>query len=784
MAQRINVRAVAEFYCEGGDLSRESDLYARMQEGSRAHRALQSLYPDDYRAEVPVSRTVECLGIEFALYGRVDGLWRRGDEPVIEEIKSTLREVTSLTGGEYPAHWAQAQLYAAILCHQEQANGAWVNLVYCQAGTMQTTRLERHYTAGELEDLMQTCLEPLARWTGALNAHREDRLPTLRALTFPYDRFRAGQREMAANVYVALRDRKRLLCQAPTGIGKTVASLFPSLKALGEGKAEAVFYLTARTTGARAVLDALERMRRQGAHVRTVFLRAKDKVCPFPEGDCDPAVCPRARGYYDRRRAALYESLFTDRLGPDEIARLAAAHELCPFELSLDLSETADLIVCDYNYVFDPRVRLKRWFSGKSGASLLIDEAHNLPARVRDMLSASLSERDVELLRRSVGREKGRKHLLYRALTALLAPLRVLRAEHPLEEASSDLPAALKDASQAFQEACAPFLAEPAGYAGALWEQYFAALDFLAAAERFDGHYRALYLPEDRHLTVRLWCADPADHIRETLSRVRGAALFSATLTPLPFYRDLMGLSEADGDALLDLPSPFPPENLEVRRVSLPMRYRQRDSSVQPLARLMLQAVREQPGNYLACFPSYAFMRQVFDALEADAGEVRLHMQSPQMTEFAREDFLAQFTPHPERPLLALIVMGGVFSEGIDLPGDLLRGAFIVGTGVPQVCLENDALRALFEDKFGPGAGYRYAYLYPGLARAFQAAGRVIRTETDTGRVFLIDSRWLDPEHAALLPRHWGGEKQGNGERWGGRLFKKGASPDPTRKIL
>ena len=292
MAHRINVRAVAEFYCEGGDLSRESDLYARMQEGSRVHRALQSEYPDGYRAEVPVSRTVECLGIEFALYGRVDGLWRRGDEPVIEEIKSTLREVTSLTGGEYPAHWAQAQLYAAILCHQEQANGAWVHLVYCQAGTMQTTRLERHYTADELESLLQTCLEPLARWTGALNAHREARLPTLRALTFPYDRFRAGQREMAANVYVALRDRKRLLCQAPTGIGKTVASLFPSLKALGEEKAEAVFYLTARTTGARAVLDALERMRRQGAHVRTVFLH---ELFPDAHDVPDSALVPLVR---------------------------------------------------------------------------------------------------------------------------------------------------------------------------------------------------------------------------------------------------------------------------------------------------------------------------------------------------------------------------------------------------------------------------------------------------------------------------------------------------------
>lgn len=757
MAVRIHVRAVAEFFCEGGDLTREGDLYARMQEGARTHRALQSLYPEDCRAEVSVSRTVQALGLELQLYGRADGLWQREGEPVVEEIKSTLLDVSTLSGEEYPAHWAQAQLYAAMFCLNEQTNGAWVRLRYCHPGDYETALFERHYTAVELEELMTKYLQPLARWMAALQAHREARLPALRALAFPYGQFRAGQREMAANVYVALRDRKRLLCQAPTGIGKTMASLFPALKALGEGKSETVFYLTARTTGARAVEDALARVRAAGGAVRAVFLRAKDKICPLDEAarDCDPAVCPRARGYYDRRRAALYESLFTDCFTAEAVTRLADAHELCPFELSLDLSETADLVVCDYNYVFDPRVRLKRYFTGRSEASLLIDEAHNLPSRVREMLSAALSEREVEQLRRAVGRENGRKHPLYRALSALLAPLKALRAGHPQEEAAEELPDELIERVKAFAEEASGFLSQPAAYQGALWEQYFAALDFLAAAERFDEAYRALYLAEGGRLTVRLWCADPAAHIRETLSRVQGAALFSATLSPISFYRDLLGLSEEAGDALLELPSPFPPENLEVRRVSVPMRYREREQSVERLARLMLHAVREQPGNYIACFPSYAFMQKVFEAMEPQADGVRLHRQSPQMTEFAREDFLAQFEPNPKQPLLALAVMGGVFSEGIDLPGSLLSGAFIVGTGVPQICLENETLRALYERKLGAGRGYRYAYLYPGLTRAFQAAGRVIRTESDTGRVFLLDSRWLDAEHTALLPPHW-----------------------------
>ena len=752
---RVSVRFVAEFYFEGGDLTRQGDLVARMQEGARGHRMLQAAYPEGRKSEVPLSLPVRAGDLELTLYGRADGLWLEPDGGLfVEEIKTTLQPAAGVREDEYPAHWAQAQLYAAMYCalHPE-CPGAKVSLVYMNlAGDV--NRFTRSYDPEGLDALMTRYLAPLGRWLSALDAHARMRLPTMQGLAFPFPEYRAGQREMAVNAYLALRDRKNLLCQAPTGIGKTAAALFPAIRALGEGLVDRVFYLTARTTGALAAGSALARMREGGLCLRSVQIQSKEKICPFPGQTCED--CPLARGYFDRRREALYESFFTDAFTPERILELSERHRLCPFELSLDLSETADVVICDYNYVFDPRVKLIRFFSGKSDAAILVDEAHNLPARARDMLSASLELSTFEELRRAVNRDSGRKHPLWKLLSWPINTLRALLATADAPCAREEAPKELVEAIAAFVTEAQHYLDQPAPWHGAFADCYFACVDFCATAGRYDGGYRTLLEPRGKkQLTVTLLCADPSGHIRETLSRVHGAVLFSATLTPMEFYRDLLGLSAEAGDAMLDLPSPFPPENLTVRLVNLPMRYRQREESIPALADELLRAVRGAPGNYIACFPSYAFMRQVFDELDSRHAGVRLHMQAPSMTEFSRMDFLAQFAPHPREPMLALIVLGGVFAEGIDLPGDLLTGAFIVGTGVPQINLLNDTLKAVYEARFGPGMGYRYAYFCPGVAKALQAAGRVIRTPTDKGLVELIDQRWLSRDHRALLPPHW-----------------------------
>lgn len=748
-ALRVNVRTLAEFYYEGGDLESGRGLLKRMLEGARGHRLIQSAYGEDWRSEVAVRMDIMRRGFPLALYGRIDGLKETADRAYIEEIKTTGEDISALTGGEHPVHWAQAELYAVMVAEKDNLGAATVRLVYDDLGGNRVA-FTREYDRQALLERLETYLAPFLDWLEAANRWSELSRPTMRAARFPFGGYRAGQRDMAANVYVALRDGRNLLCQAPTGIGKTMAALFPAVKALGEGTIGRIFYLTARSTGAMAADAALCRLRSEGARIRSVCLTAKDTICPMEARDCRPSACPRARGYYDRRRAALYEGLTLERLDRAAIEALAEKHTLCPFELSLDLAENADAVICDYNYVFDPRVKLQRFFTGKSDAGLLIDEAHNLCARARDMLSGRLNQADFRALRRAVGQDGGRKHALYRALTALLNEMKALRAAMGEDTARAERPDELIQAARDFVELADRLGGEAHDWSGELTERLFEALDFLRAADDYGENYRTLIEPHGRDgCDATLWCADPSEHIAETLRRVHGAALFSATLTPLPFYRDLLGLSAETG-ALLDLPSPFPRENLMVLRYALPLRYREREGSMDALCRSLEAFISAKRGSFLVCFPSYAFMRQVAGRM---AGAARLLVQSPGMDEAARRDFLDAAEREPDETTALFVVMGGVFSEGIDLPDNRLSGAAIVGTGVPQLSPPLDALREIYEARYH--SGYAYAYQYPGLARVYQAAGRVIRSESDRGAVLLIDARWADRDHRALLPPHW-----------------------------
>ena len=754
-ALRVNVRTLAEFYTEGGDLIYTGNAMERMREGMLGHQEIQSSYADGWEKEVSLSLDIESEGLSLRLYGRADGILRATCPPVIEEIKTTERPIQDIGADDVPAHWAQAELYGAMLCEKEGFDSVEIRLTYLNlsGGRISFTRTFARQT---LHDRMLTYSAPYAKWLSALLHWRNMSRPTMQSLSFPFEGYRAGQREMAANVYISLRDSKRLLCQAPTGIGKTAASLYPALKALGEGRIDRIFFLTARTTGQLAACNALHSMRKCGLTARSVTLSARDKVCIQPGTLCGPDACPRARGYFDRRRAALYESLSMQDFSPEAIRSLCDRHELCPFEFSLDLSETADIVICDYNYVFDPRVKLQRFFTNKSDAGLLIDEAHNLPSRARGMLSSSLSHRAFRDLRAQVGKESGRKHPLYKALTPLLTAFKELRVSFAdAEEIRREMPEALIAVSKEALSLLAEHMNTPAAWNGCLTDCFFALNDFLRCAETYNEHYRTLLTPDGKSMSeVTLWCVNPAPHLAKVLRRVHGATLFSATLSPLTFYRDLTGLSEEEGDALLDLPSPFPPENLLVMRAPLPVRYRQREQSLPKLARLIASFVRARTGNYLVFFPSYAYMQQALEEIRPLLGEdIRLLVQDREMNDVAREAYLSEFQPEPEQTLCAAAVLGGAFSEGIDLKDNRLTGAVIVGTGVPQIGAANDALREVYEEQFHEG--YRYAYMYPGAARVLQAAGRVIRSESDRGAVLLIDNRWMEAAHTQLLPPHW-----------------------------
>ncbi len=751
---RVNVRALAEFYTEGGSLLSVGNAMERMREGMRGHQLLQSAYADGWEHEVSLSLDLELDGLTLRLYGRADGLCRASHPPVIEEIKTTGRPIAEILPDDVPAHWIQAELYGAMLTQKEDYPHIELRLTYLNLSGGKAT-FTRRFSKDQLMERTLCYAAPYARWLHALIGWRSVSRPTMQALAFPFSGYRAGQREMALNVYIALRDGKRLLCQAPTGIGKTAASLYPALKALGEDKIGRVFFLTARTTGQRAAESALRQMRRQGLVARSVTLTAKDKLCLHPGLPCSPDTCPRADGYFDRRRAALYEAMTLEDLSPAALCALSEKHALCPFEFSLDLSEIADVVICDYNYVFDPRVKLQRFFTGKSDAGLLIDEAHNLAARARSMLSATLSQQPFRDLRTRVGRESGRKHPLYKALSALLQAFKSLHEDISERTTLTEPPAFFMEAAQSALPLLSEALNPALPWHGDLTDCFFSLLDFLRAADSYTQDYRTLLIPEGKSLIdITLWCVNPAPHLDKAMKRAHGAALFSATLSPLPFYRDLTGLSDDSGDALLDLPSPFPPENLLVLCAPLPVRYKQRGQSLPLVAAYIRAFLTAHTGNYMIFFPSYAYLRQTMEALEPLLPDsVRIIAQDRDMDDAARAGFLAQFQPHPETTLCGMAVLGGAFSEGVDLPDDLLTGAVVVGTGVPQLNPLNDALREVYEDRFG--AGYAYAYMYPGISKVLQAAGRVIRTETDRGAVLLIDSRWSDSDHARLLPPNW-----------------------------
>ena len=742
--RRAAVRTIVETVMLSGSLSPAASS-ARLLDGIRGHQALQRVATEGAQNEVSVSGKVSSEHIELTVYGRIDRLY--GQERV-EEIKTTYLDAGRLGEGD-AQHWAQAKCYAFLYCVQEELPRIDVSVTYINLGTGEITTLTQGYDREALEDFFKLLtgryldlLETEYRHELAL---RED----IRNMAFPYPSFRAGQHELASQVYYAIREKSALLAQAPTGTGKTMAVLFPALKALADGHANKVFYLTARTTQQYAAIDAAQRI--QAPHLRAVVITAKEKICVHDHPICREGDCPRASGYYDRLGEALSSMNESDGVyTPDDIRAIAARYFLCPFELSLDLSLSCDLIICDYNYAFDPRVRLQRFFtSGRKGFVLLVDEAHNLPDRARGMYSAMISLRDIVAVRRSVPKPQ-RKGLLYRALKRLEAAVSACFAEldPPLarEEPPETLTGPVEDALEALT-------AETVPADRALARQLaFDLSSFRYILDLYDDAYRTLYQGSKTTRSITLFCTDAAKKLAETYKKCRSEILFSATMTPFPFYRDLSGVKPET--PFLSLPPSFPPENLAIFHLSLDMRYAAREATLPAVADAVLSFVRaRKKGNYIVFAPSHAYLSKLSALLKESLPLIEWVEQSPKMDEAARAEFLARFLPDGGQITVGLAVTGGVFAEGIDLPAERLCGAVVIGVGLPQICLERDVLRNAYEETYQ--SGFRYAYQYPGVSRVLQAAGRIIRTETDRGALLLIDTRYARAEYRALLPAHW-----------------------------
>ena len=751
----VAVRTLVAFTLQSGDLELTFKGSRRAREGLRAHQKIQRARPAGYLPEVPVRHTLENERLVLEISGRIDGVFGDGAVTVIDEIKSTRRDLTTLEAHQNPVHWGQAKIYAWMYaaCHGLSAIDA--QLTYYHLETGRTLEIREGFDFDTLAAFGEALGAEFMAWAEHLERWRGRRDRSSRDLTFPFADYRTGQRQMAVNVYRAIHEGHPVLIQAPTGIGKTLGAVFPAVKAQGAGLTSGVFYLTARTTGQRAAEKALALLRDAGLAFKSLTLTAKDKLCPHPASACRPDECPRARGHYDRLKEAretAFEAMTLDR---ETLTRLAENHRVCPFEFSLDMALWTDMVIADYNYAFDPRVYLRRFFD-EDGAdyTFLIDEAHNLVDRARTMFSAVIDKQRILDLRREL---REAHPPLYRALGRINAWLARARRDCLAAggtTATRDLPEELLPRLTHFSALAEKWLVKniASAWRENLIQLYFDVFTFLRVAEQYDRAYATCYQGDDRDLTLELFCIDPARQLAEALARCRAAIFFSATLTPFDYFHTLFG-----GDVRarhLRLASPFPRRNLCLMidgRIST--YFRQRSQTAAAVVAALFELLRARPGNYLVFFPSYAYLKMVHAMFAEAHGEVDTIVQAARMDEPARDAFLARFGPSNSKTLVGFVVMGGIFGEGIDLAGDRLAGAVIVGVGLPGISLERDLIRDYFETH--RGAGFDFAYRLPGFNRVLQAAGRVIRTSRDRGVVLLLDQRYGSHRYRELFPLEW-----------------------------
>ena len=739
---RLSVRAVVEMTLHDSDLAPAAASARKMREGAAAHRARQSAAGGmltEYRKEVALSADYEGEALLLHVTGRADGIYT--DETgmtVIEEIKLGQQGAQLV-----PAHRAQAAMYGHMLCRKEGLDAVRICVLYVGMEGERLAAYEETLDAGALRAEFMALCAPVCAWEEKKRTRRARRNASLEKLAFPFDGYRAGQRQFAANVYVAVRDRKRLFAQAPTGIGKTMAAVYPALRALGEGKCARVLFLAARTTGRRSALHALSMVQENGGDVLAAEIAAKDKVCLLEERDCRPESCPYAAGFYDRLPAALDAALSMRMLDRETVSQLAQEHRICPFELSLELAMLADAVVCDYNYVYDPAVAIDRLMEG--GACLLIDEAHQLAPRVRDTYSAGVSLDDLRSVRRENGKAYGRSGGLYRALTGAIRALEGLAKEEGFEQLDAP-PAALTGALERVRDTAGELLAQGGGRIAA--DAFSLASAYLFAADRFDGRYALIASGGEKHAKIELALLTAAQEIMECTKRARGVVYFSATLAP--FDAAKLTLGSGEGDACLLLPSPFDPAQLDARIEPADLRYASREKAAPQVADAIVRHIISHAGNTMVFFSSYAYMGRIHELMLGMDGlpDMRLMKESRGMSEETKNALLGAFEETQERSVL-LAVLGGAFSEGIDLPGRRLQNVIIVSTGMPQPDSRVRAMQAYY-DGIGED-GFFLAMTLPGMIRVIQAAGRLIRTETDTGSLLLIDSRYNAPKIRSLL---------------------------------
>ncbi len=752
---KIAVRDLVAHELGGGDLAFDFFSPTRPLEAMRIHQQIQQSRPPDYQAEVPVSHRVETELFALTIGGRIDGLYPEREPVLVEEIKTTTAELEHIAEHENPVHWGQVKCYAYIYALDHGLESIDAQLTYCQINTGEIRQFRHSFVLTDLETFFNHLVAGYLQWAQTIVSWRLLRESSIAELSFPYPRYRPGQRDMAVAVYRAIRDDGQLLIQAATGIGKTMAAVFPAVKALGENLTEKIFYLTARTTGRVAAEKALDELRGAGLKLKSLTLTAKDKICFNPDSTCDPEECEFARGHYDRLNDALNDMFRQDDFTRQAVEEIAGHHRVCPFEFSLQLSLWADCVICDYNYAFDPRVFLRRFFLEEKGRyTFLIDEAHNLVDRSREMFSAEIFKQSFLDVRRAMGKRVAGVYRSSGRINTWMVRTRKKCTPGAPQRHEKQPPEELFPLLRKFLKTTDRWLAGnvKTKFREQLLELFFTVSGFMRVAEHYDDTYATCYEKMEKDLRLKLFCIDPSVQLEEALTRCQAAVFFSATMTPMAYFQKILGCKKEA--ARLILPSPFAHENFAAfvsDRIST--LYRDREQTCRQVMEAICTLVSQKKGNYLVFFPSYEYMQLVAAAFEAACPGSEIMVQTPHMSEPEREAFLRCFSQDREHSLIGFAVMGGIFGEGIDLVGERLSGAVVVGVGLPAICLERELVREHFNATVD--AGFEYAYQYPGINRVLQAAGRVIRDENDRGVVFLIDRRYSTSRYRRLLPETW-----------------------------
>ena len=759
------MRNLVEFILRSGDID---SRYGRgmqaqaMQLGGRLHRRLQKQAGPLYRAEVPLRMEFEEDAYTIILEGRADGILEQEEtqpeasapcKVTVDEIKGVFADISKMTE-PVPVHLAQAKCYAFIYAMHNHCPKIGVRMTYANLDTEEVRYFYFRYGFGELEEWFLALMREYQKWAQFQYDWRLLRQESAQRLEFPFP-YRKGQKELAAGVYRTILRKKNLFIQAPTGTGKTVTTLFPAVKAVGEGLGDRIFYLTAKTITASVAKETLDIFYRNGCRAKTVQITAKEKLCLMDETACNPDACPYAKGHFDRVNDAVYELLHqADVFTREVILKQAREHMVCPFELCLDVASWSDNIICDYNYVFDPYVYLKRFFSeGVRGEYLfLVDEAHNLVERGREMYSAALYKEDFHAVKKIVKKHNGKLARELSRCSRILLDYKRTCEQYQYHENISELVFALMRLNGEFEK----FLQENREFENrdTVLEFYFQVRRFVETSEGLDENYVIYSEHEGNRFKIRLYCVDPSRNLQARLDKGRSTVFFSATLLPVQYYKSLLSTKEDNYAVYAE--TVFRPEQQQILIAGdVTSRYARRgDEEYERLACYIYETAMQKKGNYIVFFPSYKMMEDVYEKFEArnEAG-FSCMLQTSGMREADREAFLAEFAASREQSMVAFCVMGGIFGEGIDLKEEQLIGALIVGTGLPQIGNEREILRQFYDRR--DGSGFDYAYRYPGMNKVLQAAGRVIRTVSDAGVVLLLDDRFLRRDYQALFPREW-----------------------------